>query len=120
MAEFNELIGKVLTDVQRIGDDELVFTCNDGKKFKLWHGQDCCESVTIDDVAGDLSDLIGEPILRAEETTSDQNPDGLAKDDQDSFTWTFYKLATRKGYVDIRWYGKSNGYYSERVDFYEV
>ena len=57
----------------------------------------------------------------AEESSSDKNPDGVTKGYQDdSFTWTFYKFATRKGYVDVRWYGESNGYYSEAVDFEEV
>lgn len=122
MAEFKDLLGLTLTNVERVGDEEIKFTVSDGRVFKLDHYQDCCESVYIESIAGDLTDLIGNPITLAEEVTSEENPpDAKAEtlEYQDSFTWTFYKLATIKGYVDIRWYGESNGYYSESVDFHE-
>jgi hypothetical protein len=114
-----ELIGKTLTkidvDMER---DKITFACDNGDKYTMYHERDCCESVIIDDVNGDINDLIGSPILIAEELMSDENPSNVGIPEyQDSFTWTFYKLATIKGYVDIRWYGESNGYYSERVDF---
>ena len=74
------------------------------------------------DVIGNLEDLIGTPIVMAEEVSSEQeNPMGVdIPEYQESFTWTFYKLATINGYVTIRWYGESNGYYSEEVSFKEV
>ena len=116
---FDTLIGKVFTSIEQT-DDTMTFYCADGSQYKMFHYQDCCESVTIDDICGDLDDLIGSPILIAEESRSDTNPEGVDIGYQDSFTWTFYKLATIKGYVDIRWYGESNGYYSEEVSLVQV
>lgn len=120
MAALKDLLGKTMTSVDILNNEELVFTTTDGKRYKLHHAQDCCESVTIESVVGDLADLIGEPLLMAEESTSHETPSDAIEDAQVSFTWTFYKFATRKGYVDVRWYGESNGYYSESVDFSEV
>ena len=124
--KFEELVGKTLIDINvtkdaEREDDTILFTCNDGIKYKLYHYRDCCESVNIEDICGELSDLLNSPILLAEEVSHDNvNPEGLTKEWQDSFTWTFYKLATIKGYVTIRWYGESNGYYSESVDFVKL
>lgn len=115
--KFEELLGKTLVSVENIGGEELLFTLDTGEKYKLFHAQDCCEGVGIEDIIGDLNDLVGSPILMAEEVSQNTNPEGITKEYQDSFTWTFYKLATIKGYVTIRWYGESNGYYSESVDW---
>lgn len=121
--EFEKLVGKTFVEIQaNDAQDEIMFRTSDGEEFKMWHQQYCCESVSIESIVGDLSDLIGTPILKAEEATSDARPTELPKPDyeDDSQTWTFYKLATIKGYVDIRWHGSSNGYYSEGVDFDKV
>lgn len=110
-----ELIGKTLTSIEvSQSKDEILFKANDGTQFKMYHTQDCCESVTVEDVEGNLEDLINSPITQAEEVTSTEKFNGKPEF-PDSFTWTFYKLATVKGYVTIRWLGESNGYYSESV-----
>lgn len=115
-AVIEDLKGVVLKSVVRAEDNsEVTFTAEDGRIWKMLHFDDCCECVLVDDVVGALGDLVGTPILLAEEVSSEDTP---AKDEYDeSYTWTFYKLATAKGYVTIRWYGSSNGYYSESVDF---
>jgi hypothetical protein len=84
-------------------------------RFLFGHYQDCCESVDINDIVGDLQDLVGEPLLIAEEVSGATEPD---EEHYESYTYTFYKFATRKGYVDVRWLGESNGYYSESVDLF--
>lgn len=120
-ANFSDLVGQTLDVISCLekGSDSVLFATSTGGFYKMFHAQDCCEKVWIESVVGDVNDLIGTPILMAEETTSRSEPEYAGYSD-DSYTWTFYKLATIKGYVDIRWLGESNGFYSESVDFITV
>lgn len=120
VVEFSELVGKTITKFYvNNSDDEIHISTEQGDEFVMFHDQDCCECVTVEDVCGDIDDIIGSPVLVAEEVThKDENPEGVEVPEyQDSFTWTFYKIDTAKGGITIRWYGSSNGYYSEQVDF---
>ena len=120
-----KMLGETFVTIQRnkrdgrIGEDSVVFTTKN-KEFRMFHEQDCCEGCDLEDVCGDLDDLKGHPILLAEEVTNRKDPPpGSATEGGwavDSYTWTYYKLATIKGTVTFRWYGESNGYYSEEAD----
>lgn len=96
--EIEELKGKTFVDIQ-INDDngeknKIIFTDDEGYVYKMYHDQDCCEWVYIEDICGDINNLIGVPIVMAEEIT---NRDDAPLDDADySYTWTFYKFATSK------------------------
>jgi len=129
---FENLKGQTLSNISIIKNDEkeydsVIFeVLNSNVKYKLFHFPDCCELVTLEDICGDIEDLIGTPILLAEEVINSDD-DGLDRLDRkegthinDSWTWSFYKLSTIKGSVTLRWYGTSNGYYSETVDFVEI
>ncbi len=128
MLPFETLLGKTLTKV-KVDDDEIHFY-TEKEHYVLRHDQDCCETVEIESIIGNIEDLIGSPITLAEEVSNNWSASNNSKvlyalmssepksRYDESWTWTFYKLATIKGYVDIRWYGTSNGYYSESVSFY--
>lgn len=114
---FEEMIGKTIVEITgaEIGSDDMLLRAETGELFRFEHIQDCCESVSIEQIDGAVRDLIGEPLVMAEEVTDYFAPAPLHPDD--SYTWTFYKFATIKGYVTVRWLGQSNGYYSEGVSF---
>lgn len=119
---FNEMLGKVITTIAggTEGAYEMTLTTGDGERFMFHHIQDCCEDVSINDVIGDINDLIGSPITQAEEVSDTHWSVAHMVDEHDaldSCTWTFYKFATIKGSVTVRWLGTSNGYYSESVHY---
>lgn len=120
-SHISALKGQIIQKIEK-HEARLVFHINDEWAYVMYHKQNCCEIVEIEDICGELDWLIGEPVLIAEERTNSDQPKKFNPDDkfwhcENSFKWTFYELATIKGSVTIRWYGSSNGYYSEAVDF---
>lgn len=114
--EFSELVGMTIVNVLgKKGGDEIHFELDNGDEYRLHHSQYCCESVYVEDVCGEWGDIVGYPILKAEESSNSE--DEPAVEYSESYTWTFYHLATIRGSVTIRFFGSSNGYYSERVTF---
>lgn len=110
--KLNGLTIESITGLEK-DSDEVTFKTVCGRVFKMNHAQDCCEQVYIDDVCGDVADIIDSVVVQAESRESEA-------DVFESGTWTFYDIWTAKGSVNIKWLGESNGYYSEDVDFYEV
>lgn len=122
MTVFSDLVGKTIAKVTgAVGDEEVTFLTAEGETYRLYHCQDCCESVEVEEIIGDIHDIVDDgPILLAEEVSYDNEPAPDGRTGYDSYTWTFYKIRTLNGDVTIRWLGESNGYYSESVDFQKV
>jgi hypothetical protein len=121
--DFSELKGRqiVLVSGLEVDSEEVAFVCADGSRWRMFHSQDCCESVSIAEVIGDPSDAIG-LVVDAREETSEADPAGYVNNDdwRESFTWTFFVLQTERGALTIRWLGQSNGWYSERAEFQRI
>ena len=115
----NELFMRRIKSITGLEQDseEVIITFDDGAYIKQYHSQDCCEVVTVEQVDADPSKFIGavaheliEKVLSKDEMSPNDLPS-----DVESITGTFYTLKTAKGYLDWRWFGESNGFYSEDV-----
>ena len=114
------LLGRVFKRVEALRNcptfyDSIIFTPEDSlqPRIVMEHYQECCEQVRIEDIDGPLSVLEGSAIVQAEETAK-------VVRDADEQRWTFYRLATAKGGVTVRWMGESNGYCSVGVSVLRI
>ncbi|GEP95554.1 DUF7448 domain-containing protein [Chitinophaga cymbidii] len=116
----NELIGKTPLQID-VREDSIVFHFEDSKYG--FFPDECYlndASIFVEDINGDVLDLIGHPILKAESTSSTERPKGSMPHDSYSHQeWTFYHIASIKGNVTIRWYGGSDEY-STSVSFIKI
>ena len=119
VAEVEALIGQTIERISLAKDSTnytvaVVINTRD-TSYLMFHQQDCCEQVYLEDTIGKWQHLAGKEIVHAEETTKER-----AKEEgvwwTDSSTWTFYNIRSTRGDVTMRWLGVSNGYYSEAVD----
>ncbi len=115
--DFKEIAGKTLVSLEGAepGSERIVFNFADGTACVAYHSQDCCESVSVSRIEGELANIIDSPITEAEHTCdSDTDRPG---EYSDSWTWTKYRVRTAKGEATIVWLGESNGYYGETPYF---
>jgi hypothetical protein len=116
--EFSDLVGEVLEAVDIDGgENQILLTTRSGRKFLVYHEQDCCETVQIVGQDGNFDNLIGKPLIEARDFAVDT---GETESDYDSQTTTTLVFRVDDQTVISRWIGDSNGYYSESVDIAEL
>ena len=115
--EFSALVGEVLdsVDIDR-EENQILLTTRSGRKFVVYHEQDCCETVAISGQDGSFDKLIGKPLIEARDFAVDTTEEGI--DDSQTTTTLVFRVDDQT--VISRWIGDSNGYYSESVDIAEL
>lgn len=104
------LEGKTISKITgvEVNSREIYIETSNGEKYQFYHSQDCCESVSVEDVQGNINNILNTPIKRFTETITRGG---------DSWTRTRHRITTEKGSLVIIWLGESNGWYNEDVTF---
>jgi hypothetical protein len=109
-------INEPIAAIDQLGDEILV-TSASGRRWRIWHEQDCCESASLESTDGDLSSLVGKCV----EIDHDAEPMGDPPP-QYPESWTRTKITFRADgdTVVTRWLVESNGYYGEEISISEL
>tara|TARA_R110000803_G_scaffold22351_5_gene55762 strand:+ start:1924 stop:2295 length:372 start_codon:yes stop_codon:yes gene_type:complete len=110
----NSLQGETLAYIDE-SPDQVLLTTVSGREFQVYHRQDCCESVGIEDTEGNWHDLVGKPLLSVDEECEDASDRS-----SDSATATRLTFKVDGATVINKWIGESNGYYSESITIEEI
>ncbi len=115
--KFDVLVGEVLdsVDIDR-EENQILLTTRSGRRFMVYHEQDCCESVRMVGQNGSFDELIGKPIVEARDFAVDTSEEAI--DSSQTTTTLVFRVDDQT--VISRWIGDSNGYYSESVDIAEL
>lgn len=117
---YTEFSGKTIQEIRGCEkhSDEVTIIFTDGSCLKFYHRQDCCETVLLEDFDATPEDLVNAKIISIEERISYSNENEIKPLNtwDKSYTWSFYVIKTSKFTMTMRWYGESNGWYSETVD----
>ena len=94
------LIGKTIVEVD-VSKDEFWIETSDGWVYLMYHGQDCCESVEIEDMDEDPNVLVGGFVVNAEEVEGVAEDTDWGSQTVTSLTLSNIVLFTKK---EVRYY----------------
>lgn len=116
---YSEFSGKTIQEIRgcKKHSDEVTIIFTDGSCLKFYHQQSCCETVLLEDFDITPEWLVNSNIISVEERIS-RSGEGVKplNDWDESYTWSFYVIKTSSSTMVLRWYGESNGWYSETVN----
>ena len=114
----SSLVGKTIFSIT-VSKNSISFKTGDGEYIMLGISE-YGVVIELQEVDGDLEDLLDSPVLEASEKSGDDQKSPPDDYTYDSWTWALYKIGTRKGRVNLWWLGIGIGYYPEMVSFLRV
>jgi len=106
----------ISVDGLKDGSEEVILKTASGRVFKMYHQQDCCESVQITRHSSFYGNADNPLEVHEAEEKIEQN---IPASESATRTTFIINGGSYSGFF-IEWVGESNGYYSESVSFVEL